>query len=112
MIGILSRMKLSTSQLIIFQGKSIQRYLEKIDSEGKIDGIYIYNWIIENKLNPIIRDEDYNNIIVRCPDLYEKFKDVHSIIVDESQDFTRAKIMILLKIMDVFKNIKSLSFFI
>lgn len=35
---------------------------------------------------------------------------MYSIIVDESQDFTRAKIMILLKIMDVFKNIKSLSF--
>ena len=89
---------------------ALVEYQNRINSENKEDGIRKYNFFIEDTLNPIIRNEDYNKVAEKYPDLYEKFKDVHSIIVDESQDFTRAKIMILLKIMDIFKEIKSLTF--
>ena len=89
---------------------ALTAYREKIDRDFREDGIGMYNWVIDNKLNPIIRDKDYNNVHTRCPKLYEKFKDVHSIIIDESQDFTKTKIMIMLKVLEIFKEIKSLTF--
>lgn len=79
-------------------------YRNMLNRDKKIDGVDMYNWFLlkylQQDTNKMIDDQIF----------YEKFCDIHSIIIDESQDLSKTKILIMFRIMEIFNEINSLTF--
>ena len=79
-------------------------YRNMLNREKKIDGVDMYNWFLLRYL------QQDTETMVKDQVFYEKFCDIHSVIIDESQDLSKTKILIMLRMMEIFNEINSLTF--
>ena len=89
--------------------KVLCEYRKMLSDDEKIDGLDMYNWFLR-ELESISKMDDMEEAKKNASELFEKLERIHSIIIDESQDLTRTKIKIMLKIIEIFREIKSLTF--
>ena len=83
---------------------TLTSYRFMLNKDKKIDGVDMYNWFLLKYL------QQDSEVILKDETFYDKFCDIHSIIIDESQDLSKTKILIMLRIMEIFNEINSLTF--